>query len=81
MKARKGISQKTHMHNPQTQTAVWQWPEGREGEGRVEAGKGGGNEDICKSVNNKNEKERTKSSLTSNWKTLEMPAIWRLFWH
>ena len=40
-----GISQKTYMNNPQTQTTVWRWPKGRGWAGGcVEVGKVGGGE-------------------------------------
>ena len=29
MKEGEGMSQRTHVHNPQTQKTVWRWPEGR----------------------------------------------------
>ena len=43
VKGSEGISQRTHVHNSQTQTAVW-------GEGWVEVGKG---REICNTVKNK----------------------------
>ena len=37
MKGGERITQRTYAHDPQTQTAVWGWPEGR-GAGWVEEG-------------------------------------------
>ena len=42
MKKGEGISQRTYMHDPWTQTTVWGWPEGSRGRGWVEVGRGGG---------------------------------------
>lgn len=40
-KAGEGISRRTGMNNPQTETTVRRWPAGRRGGGWVEVGKGG----------------------------------------
>ena len=49
-----GISKRTCMYNPWTQTTVWRWPEGKGSRGWEEGGKVGKIGDICNSVNNKN---------------------------
>lgn len=80
MKEREGISQKTYLHDPQMQTAVWRWPGGR---GAVRDGGGGHRGEMRTSVleSTIKIKERTESSFTSSLKTLEVPAVQRLFWH
>ena len=47
MKEGAGISQRAYTHAPQTQTAVWGWPEGRWGQG---LGGGGQREEMETSV-------------------------------
>ena len=40
MKEGEGISQRTYMYDPYTQTTAWWWPEGKGSKGWVVVGKG-----------------------------------------
>ena len=57
MKEGEGISQRSYMHDPETQTTVWRWPEGRRGESWVEVGKG---EKMGTSVSNRKKVKKKK---------------------